>query len=249
MKSLRLVLSLLLSIILILGITAAPVSAAALITLTPSSGFAVTMVSGSGFLTYGTVQIYWDNNTTTPLPTIPQQITTSANSTSFTAIITIPTPLEVGAHTITARVLPPTGGGVGEIAQTTFTVVDMKGAAGAAGPAGAAGSAGAAGPAGATGPTGPAGATGPAGPAGVTGAAGPTGATGPAGSGIDHAVNNGDGTFTLFFTDGSKFTSENLTGPAGAVGPAGGLSIAAIILALIAVGWMVFGLLKKVFLK
>jgi hypothetical protein len=248
MKSLRLLSSVLLLIILILGITVAPVSAAAQITLTPNSGFAVTMVSGSGFVTYGQVQIYWDN-IAIPLPTIPQQISTSPNSTSFTAIITIPTPLEVGAHTITARVVPPTGGGSDEIAQTTFTVVDMKGAAGTAGPAGTEGAAGAAGPAGATGPVGPAGATGPAGPAGPTGPAGSASATGPAGKGIDHVANNANGTLTLFFTDGTSFTTDNLTGPSGAAGPAGGLSIAAIILAVIALGWMVFGLLKKLLLK
>jgi hypothetical protein len=100
--------------------------------------------------------------------------------------------------------VPPTGGGTGEIAQTTFTVVDMKGAAGAAG---------------------------------------------PAGKGIDHVANNANGTLTLFFTDGTSFTTDNLTGPSGAAGPAGGLSIAAIILAVIALGWMVFGLLKKLLLK
>lgn len=34
-------------------------------------------------------------------------------------------------------------------------------------------------------------------------------------------MNNGDGTFTLYFTDGSSFRTPDLTGPAGAPGAAG----------------------------
>ena len=121
MKSPRLLVSLLLLIILILCITVGPVSAAGLITVTPSSGFAATTISGSGFTVFGTVQIYWDSNAT-PLPTIPQVISTSANSTSFTAIITVPTQADVGTHTVTVRVTPATGG-TAETAQTTLVVL------------------------------------------------------------------------------------------------------------------------------
>jgi len=236
MKRLYLFFSLVLSIIFLLCITWVPVSAAPMIVLTPNTGYAATMIYGSGFTIYGQVQIYWDGSV---IPTIPQQIYLTDNN-AFTALIAIPTPLAVGTHTVTARVTSATGGSAAETAQAVFTVVDMKGAAGAAGPAGA------------TGPAGPAGATGSMGLPGLAGTAGPAGATGPAGPpgvGIDHVVNNGDGTFTLFFTDGSKFTTDNFTGASGAAGPAGGLSIAAIILAVLALAWMLFGLLKRLLLK
>jgi hypothetical protein len=77
---------------------------------------------------------------------------------------------------------------------------------------------------GATGATGPAGATGAQGPQGIQGATGPTGATGPSGAdgvGITSTVDNGDGTFTLNYSDGSSFTTSNLTGPSGSSGPQG----------------------------
>jgi hypothetical protein len=244
MKKLRLLISLGLFIILVAGITVAPVSAVGQITLTPSSGFAVTTISGSGFTTFGQVQIYWDSGAT-PIPTVPQQIFISANSPTFTAIISIPTPLSVGVHSVIARVTSVTGGPA-ETAQTIFTVVDMRGATG---PAGLAGATGPAGPSGATGPAGLTGVTGPSGPAGATGPAGPMGPSGGSGKSIDRSINNGDGTFTLFFTDGSSFTTDNLTGPNGSTGTTGGLSITAIILAVIALGWMLFGLLKRLLLK
>lgn len=44
------------------------------------------------------------------------------------------------------------------------------------------------------------------------------GAKGDTGNGIESAVNNGDGTFTLNFTDGTSFTTPDLTGPAGPQG-------------------------------
>jgi hypothetical protein len=40
-------------------------------------------------------------------------------------------------------------------------------------------------------------------------------ANGEPGVGIDHIVNNGDGTFTLFLTDESSYTVGNFTGPQG----------------------------------
>ena len=83
---------------------------------------------------------------------------------------------------------------------------------------------GPAGPEGPAGPTGAIGATGPAGPRGPAGPTGPAGATGPTGP----------------------------TGPAGPVGepgPAGRLSVAAIILAVIALGWMIIGLLRRILPK
>jgi len=77
---------------------------------------------------------------------------------------------------------------------------------------------------GATGPQGLQGIQGATGPQGIQGVAGPTGATGPSGAdgvGITSTVDNGDGTFTLNYSDGSSFTTSNLTGPSGASGPQG----------------------------
>jgi hypothetical protein len=77
---------------------------------------------------------------------------------------------------------------------------------------------------GADGATGAQGATGPAGAqgaAGNDGATGPAGTNGADGNGIASSADNGDGTFTLTFDDGTTFTTADLTGPAGATGPAG----------------------------
>lgn len=41
------------------------------------------------------------------------------------------------------------------------------------------------------------------------------------GNGIDLVADNGDGTFTFLFTDGTTFTTSDLTGPTGATGPTG----------------------------
>lgn len=74
---------------------------------------------------------------------------------------------------------------------------------------------------GTAGPQGPQGDTGPQGPQGSTGAQGPAGPQGPAGAtgvGITSTVNNGNGTYTFNYSDGSSFTTANLTGPAGATG-------------------------------
>ena len=122
---------------------------------------------------------------------------------------------------------------------TTFTTDDLTGPQGAAGATGSAGAQGIQGPQGATGPAGP---TGPAGadgadgadgaqgiqgiqgPQGATGGDGPQGIAGndgADGNGIVSATNNGDGTFTLTFDDGTTFTTDDLTGPQGATGPAG----------------------------
>lgn len=40
--------------------------------------------------------------------------------------------------------------------------------------------------------------------------------TGPSGNGIDATTDNGDGTITFDYTDGTSFTTSNLTGPSGA---------------------------------
>jgi len=51
--------------------------------------------------------------------------------------------------------------------------------------------------------------------------AGAAGEQGPPGVGIDHIVNNGDGTFTIYLTDESSHTTDNFTGPQGSDGPEG----------------------------
>ncbi len=59
------------------------------------------------------------------------------------------------------------------------------------------------------------------------GTPGPVGATGATGNGIATTVDNGNGTFTFNYTDGSSFTTSNLTGAQGvqgiqgAIGPQG----------------------------
>jgi hypothetical protein len=91
----------------------------------------------------------------------------------------------------------------------------LQGATGPIGPTGLTGPVGPQGPTGLTGPQGPIGLTGPQGPTGLTGL------TGPQGVGVISTINNGNGTFTINYSDGSSFTSGNLTGPAGPQGPIG----------------------------
>jgi hypothetical protein len=89
------------------------------------------------------------------------------------------------------------------------------------GPQGPQGDQGPTGPQGVQGATGLQGLTGPQGPQGSTGPQGLTGAQGPTGqngNGIVSTTDNDDGTFTITYTDGSIFTTSNLTGPQGAQG-------------------------------
>ncbi|UCC16901.1 MAG: collagen-like protein, partial [Dehalococcoidales bacterium] len=178
------------------------------------------------------------------LPITPSQIITGYSFSEIPymiMIVPIPTPLNEGAYTIIVTVTPAQGG-PSQTAAARFTVIDMEG------------------------PPGPSGADGLP---GIQGPAGPAGSPGPAGEGvgIESIENNGDGTFTLFLTDGSSFITDDLTGPTGTsgpvgatgpagppgptgeMGPAGGLSIAAIILAVGVLGWMAFGVLKRLLLK
>ncbi len=98
---------------------------------------------------------------------------------------------------------------------SSFTTSDFtgpQGDQGIAGPQGIQGIQGVAGPQGAQGPIGP------------QGAIGPDGSQGDAGVGVASTVNNGNGTFTITYTDATTFTSVDLTGstgPAGAQGPQG----------------------------
>jgi DNA/RNA endonuclease YhcR with UshA esterase domain len=48
------------------------------------------------------------------------------------------------------------------------------------------------------------------------------------GVGVSSTVDNEDGTFTIYYTDGTSFTSEDLTGPQGATGSTGATGAAGI---------------------
>ena len=179
------------------------------------------------------------------LPVTPSQIITGYSFSEIPymiMVVPIPTPLNAGTYTVAVTITPFQGGNP-QTAAARFRVIDMQG------------------PPGPSGEDGLPGVQGPPGPAGSTG---PAGAEGTPGTGIEGIEDNGDGTFTLILTDGSSFTTGDLTGPTGEpgpagpvgppgptgeMGPAGGLSIAAIILSLGALGWMGFGILKRLLLK
>jgi hypothetical protein len=71
------------------------------------------------------------------------------------------------------------------------------------------------------GPQGPIGLTGATGPQGIQGPAGTNGTNGLDGNGIASTTDNGDGTFTFTYDDGSTFTTSDLTGPQGPAGANG----------------------------
>jgi hypothetical protein len=132
---------------------------------------------------------------------------------------------------------------------STFTTSDLTGPQGNTGPTGAQGPAGANGTNGLDGNgiasttdngdgtftftyddgstfttsdlTGPQGAQGIQGPQGAQGPAGANGTNGLDGNGIASTSDNGDGTFTFTYDDGSTFTTSDLTGPQGIQGPQG----------------------------
>jgi len=126
------------------------------VALMPSTGFASTTVSGSGFSGNSSVTITWDGIT---IPSIPNPTTTDATG-SFVAMISIPTQTAPGTHTVNAT------DESGNWATATFTVVDMTGPQGSTGLQGQQGPKGDTGLQGSTGPQGPKGDTGPQGPTG-----------------------------------------------------------------------------------
>ena len=86
------------------------------------------------------------------------------------------------------------------------------------GPQGIQGPAGNDGTNGTNGNDGAVGATGPQGPAGADGT---NGTDGVDGNGIVSTTDNGDGTFTFTYDDGTTFTTSDLTGPQGPIGLTG----------------------------
>jgi len=99
------------------------VKRSSVITLTPSSGIAVTTVAGSGFSSYSKVTLNWDG---VSLPTVPSSIITDAYG-QFTAIISVPTQTVPGTHIVNAT------DDDSNWATATFTVVNMTGPQGPSG--------------------------------------------------------------------------------------------------------------------
>jgi len=130
------------------------------VVLMPSTGFASTTVTGSGFSNNSKITIKWDG---TSIPTVPSPLITDANG-NFTATINVLTQNSPGTHTVNAT------DESGNWATATFTVVDMTGPQGPKGDKGDKGDTGAEGPIGPQGPQGPQGLQGPQGPPGVTSA-------------------------------------------------------------------------------
>ena len=120
---------------------------------------------------------------------------------------------------------PGVPGPQGPAGQDGLDGVDgQDGAVGPQGPAGQDGAVGPQGPAGqdgAVGPQGPAGQDGAVGPQGPQGIPGHGGAAGQDGVGIVNTTDNGNGTFTFDYSDGTSFTTSDLTGQAGAPGAPG----------------------------
>ncbi len=96
------------------------------IILSPPQGYAMTMITGTGFEEYKTVAVTYDGAAQS---TIPTTVKTDSEG-SFTAIISVPDELAIGSHTITAT------DSAGYTASAKFTVVDIKGAQGPQGAAG-----------------------------------------------------------------------------------------------------------------
>lgn len=119
-KTLTVFVVLLLSLPLAAIVSACEVPSNPTITLSPPQGFAMTMISGTGFNTYRDITVTYDSAVQPTIPTIVK----SDGSGSFNAIVAIPDELAVGVHTITVT------DSSGCTASATFTVVDMKGAQG-----------------------------------------------------------------------------------------------------------------------
>jgi len=200
------------------------------ITLSPSSGFAATTILAENFTGDYTIGlITWDGS---PIPSYPDQ-PFSYEGTSFTAIIGVPTQTSPGVHTIEVTATPMFEGD-NVTANTTFTVIDMTGPQGLAG-------------AGGTAPTGPPGPKGPRGPDGPPGDMGPEGEPGPEGLPGEVGLPGPPGPLGPEGPQGEPGPegSAGRIGLIGDTGPAGGLSVTAIVMAFLALLWMVISLIRR----
>jgi len=232
MKRLGFLVVLMVLLTLVAGVTTGHVYAqeceSANITLSPTSGFTAVAVTGTDFWGWG-IKIYWDGN---EIPTIPGDVQADDAGT-FTAIIVVPTQTAPGQHLVEAYAY---GEGEGCYSgNATFTVVDITGPAGPPGPEGPGGGGddGAPGPAGPQGPAGPAGPPGPAG-AGADGPPGPKGEQGPAAPPGPQGPQGPQG----------PPGPEGEQGPSGEAGAVGGGVIAAVVMALLALGLTAFGWIR-----
>jgi len=114
--------------------------------LSPDQGVGAFTIEGQGFRWNSDITITWDG---TPIPGAAG----SDWAGEFSAVVSVPEQTEPGNHTVIAS-------DATNSASATFTVPDITGPAGSAGPSG---------PAGDTGPSGPTGDTGQSGPAGGIG--------------------------------------------------------------------------------
>ena len=134
--------------------------------LSPQEGISTVTVTGTGFTGY--ITIYWDGEV---IPTLPYDVLPEGPSRYFSAIISVPSQKEPGAHTVKVE------DKYDNTVTATFTVIDLTGAKGPTGDKGKRGDRGREGPTGEPGPMGPAGPPGPTGEMGPTGPPGETGQT------------------------------------------------------------------------
>lgn len=215
-----------------------------IITLSPDTGFFAVTVAGSGFTADYEVSITWDGQD------IPYYSNTSlvSGSGNFTAIIIVPTQATPGSHTVrmTATYLGET-----EWAEAPFNVVDMTGPGGLPGPIGPRGEEGQQGEEGPPGEQGPPGEEGPPslvqGPPGISGLEGLRGEEGPQGEPGLPGEQGAPGLPGFRGPQGEP-GPQGETGPSGQQGPAGEISVAAIIMSVGALGWGLFGFIKRLIL-
>jgi len=213
--------------LLLCATTADEVYAQPAFRLSPTSGIACVTIEGTGFDYYvDQVTILWDGSSVPAVVdswsytvTLPTAVITRY---AFTAIISVPTQTVPGRHTIRAQYSLGYEGemGTGASGDLPFDVVNVTGPPGPEGPQGPAGEQGPPGEQGEAGAQGPQGVEGPQGPEGPEGPEGPAGPEGPQGP-------------------------PGEQGPEGTTSAPSGVGIAALLLALLALGLMIAGKVKK----
>ncbi len=214
---LRMTVAVALVIVLVVGCATVVQAQVPAISLHPTSGSSAVIIVGTYFDAPWSITVYWDG------AEIPAVSSTRQETGGFTAIITVPAGASYGFHTILVR------DSYGDEASAAFDVIDLTG------------------PQGPVGPQGEQGPTGPQGEQGVPGEQGPIGPEGPAGVPGEAAAQGDPGPIGPEGPQGE----QGIQGEQGPPGPAGssgvGLSIAALILALIALALSVVGKVKKWF--